>query len=219
MKRGFTLVETLLALGVLAVGCLCVAGSFCVGLHFSCKATEQTMAVVVADEAFAKVRIFAGQDPNWLNSLPPYCVDFNSTVAMATAEFFYPSTEGVPRDYYWQALCRKISQHNYQITVFACRRVGNRPMSVLSEIPITNTPQPTIIDVGNDAGLRLGDPVYIIEPLSGRLYIGNKIVGQGPRYISFADAWPDTALCWAIPSSIPKTTSPCLRAFQKIVRF
>jgi prepilin-type N-terminal cleavage/methylation domain-containing protein len=219
MKRGFTLVETLLALGVLAIGCLCVAGSFCVGIHFSSVATEQTMAAIVADEAFAKVRIFAGQDPNWLNNLPPFCVDFNSTASIDPNEFFYPSTEGVPQDYYWQALCRKAGPHTYQITVFSCRKIGARPASWLTEIPTLPTPQPTILDVGNDFGTRLGDPAYIIEPLSGQLYIGNKIAGQEPRYISLADAWPDTALCWAIPSAAPRTTSPCIRVFQKIVCF
>jgi hypothetical protein len=204
--------ETLLAVGVLAIGCMCVAGSFCVGFHFVSEATEQTISAVTADEAFAKVRVFAAHDPNWLANLPPFCVDFGGVALMDPNEFLYPSLAD-PRktfaentraaDYYWQALCRKTGELNYQITVFTCRKIGNQPMAHPSEISIVAQPAPDVLDIGIDAGALLGDDTYIIEPTTGKLYRARKIPHA----------------CWAILSTSPGTKSPCIGVFQKTVRF
>jgi len=56
--------EVLLAIGVLAIGLLFVAGTFPVGIFLTTSATEQTIAPLVADEAFAKIRIYSLPDPN-----------------------------------------------------------------------------------------------------------------------------------------------------------
>ena len=58
-KNGFSLTEVLISIGVLAIGMIFVAGVFPVGIYFNTLSTERTIAAVVADEAFAKVRLYA----------------------------------------------------------------------------------------------------------------------------------------------------------------
>jgi Tfp pilus assembly protein PilV len=60
---GFSLTEVLLAIGTLAVGMLFIAGVFPVGIHFTTIASERTIAAVVTDEAFAKIRLYATGNP------------------------------------------------------------------------------------------------------------------------------------------------------------
>lgn len=126
-KNGFSLTEVLLAVGTLAIGMIFIGGTYFTGIHFATLATERTMAAVVADEAFAKVRIFGinvgvlasdQQTPYW---------------GMAYSEFAYPSTRGNPDDkqYCWSALCRLTEPREpnnpnppVQVTVFVCRKVG-----------------------------------------------------------------------------------------------
>jgi prepilin-type N-terminal cleavage/methylation domain-containing protein len=56
-NNGFSLMEMLLSIGVLSVGMIFIAGVFPVAIHFSTVSTERTIAAVVADEAFAKIKI------------------------------------------------------------------------------------------------------------------------------------------------------------------
>ena len=57
-REGFSLTEVLIAVGLLAVGMLFIAGAFPVSIHFTTVATERTIAPIVADEAFAKCRLY-----------------------------------------------------------------------------------------------------------------------------------------------------------------
>jgi hypothetical protein len=118
---GYSLTEILLAIGTLGIGMLFIAGVFPVGLHFATIATEQTIAAVVADEAFAKIRLYAMGDPanpaddvNFvplrpfrLEELGPY--RNRLTVPISPYEFAYPSDPNMDileKQYYWSALCR-----------------------------------------------------------------------------------------------------------------
>ncbi|MHC4479041.1 MAG: type IV pilus modification PilV family protein [Planctomycetota bacterium] len=136
--KGFSLTEVLLAVGTLAIGMIFVAGIFPAGLVLSTKATERTMAAIVADEAFAKVKLIAG-DP----SFPISADDFQPGVRLQTLsfddtvealhgeeinlEFLYPSLYEMDPDdkrYCWSAICRQVGPSQVQVTVFVCRRVG-----------------------------------------------------------------------------------------------
>jgi len=132
---GFSLTEVLLAVGTLAVGMIFIAGIFPVGIYFTTIATERTIAAVVADEAFAKVRLHDVDltDPNLaINSSTP--VREVALRNIAPSEFAYPSTSTNPagKQYYWSALCRLTEQYNgpddpnrlVQVTVFVCRKIG-----------------------------------------------------------------------------------------------
>jgi type II secretory pathway pseudopilin PulG len=138
---GFSLTEVLLALGTLSIGMIFVAEVFPVAIYFSTQATEQTIAAVVADEAFAKIRLYGESDPGYQNWLaqPPLggCVDFNDVVALNPDEFAYPSdptTDVLRRRYWWSALLRRVSPVRgegpaptgrlVQVTVFISRKIS-----------------------------------------------------------------------------------------------
>jgi prepilin-type N-terminal cleavage/methylation domain-containing protein len=140
---GFSLTEVLIAVGILAVGMTFIAGVFPAGIYLTTIATERTIAAVAADEAFAKIRIYAVGDLNdisddiKLNNLKEKeLMDFNNanvfpaTVVIKVDEFEYPSDPGIDvsqKQYFWSALCRRVgSDPNrlVQVTVFVCRKTG-----------------------------------------------------------------------------------------------
>ncbi len=125
---GFSLTEVLLSVGTLAIGMIFVAGVFPVAIHFTTVATEQTVAAVVADEAFAKIRIYAIGDLDNSPTNDDYdpdewslevkngeaLADFNNTDVfhavedINSREFAYPSEPGIgisQKQYFWSALC------------------------------------------------------------------------------------------------------------------
>ena len=147
-NRGFSLTEVLLSVGVLAVGMIFIAGVFPVGIHYTTIAIEQTKAAIVADEAFAKVRLYAIGDPCDPNDNIDFgrlyddrLVDFNdrdvfpATEEIDANEFTYPSTgtDISQKRYCWSALCREVEMAGstdsraVQVTVFVCRKVGRNP--------------------------------------------------------------------------------------------
>ena len=132
-KSGFSLAEVMMAVGILGVGMLFVAGTFPVAIHFNTVATERTTAAIVADEAFAKIRLYG----IWSFASPPWpanpyveCADFNDlwyqsgVRQIIPAEFAYPSTDMLLMDkqYFWSALCRRVGLSNVQVTVFISRK-------------------------------------------------------------------------------------------------
>ena len=153
-NNGFSLTEVLLAVGILAVGMIFIAGVFPVGIYFTTVATERTIAAVIADEAFAKIRLYAKGDPEKaepgdddidLNELeedelqPDGSVDFNdifpAAEQMNPSDFAYPSDPKIAmsqKQYYWSVLCRSVKDYSgvddpnrsVQVTVFVCRKVG-----------------------------------------------------------------------------------------------
>jgi prepilin-type N-terminal cleavage/methylation domain-containing protein len=136
---GFSLTEVLMAVGILGVGMLFIAGTFPVAIYFNTVAAERTTAAMVADEAFAKIRLYGVPDftlPVWPSN--PSCVDFNDiwyqtsilvnpALRIDPNEFAYPSTDMPLQDkqYYWSALCRRVGFNNVQVTVFVSRRGGS----------------------------------------------------------------------------------------------
>ena len=140
-NTGFSLVEVLMSVGILAVGMILIGSVFPAAIHFSTIATERTIATAVADEAFAKVRIF-GIDPcepdykaDLKNLRDDRHADFNDLgdvfpliKDMNTWEFAYPSNtkEASQKQYFWSALCRLIDKDKrlVQVTVFVSRKPG-----------------------------------------------------------------------------------------------
>ncbi len=124
-----------MSVGILAVGMIFIAGVFPVSIYFTTTAAERTEAAVIADEAFAKIRLY---DVNLalLSTVPiTDSVDFNDVSGIAPLsisldEFAYPSTNTNPnpaqKQYYWSALCRRVDPNTslVQVTVFISRRIG-----------------------------------------------------------------------------------------------
>ncbi|MHC4646660.1 MAG: type IV pilus modification PilV family protein [Planctomycetota bacterium] len=188
-NRGFSLTEVLLALGALTIGMICVAGVFPVGLHFSTIATERTVAAVVADEAFAKIRLFAQHRDFPLDAndfLPDRSARFEQVVqamygavgAIDPNEFLYPSTrrDRAEKQYLWSAICRRDGLRGVQITVFVYRRLNaaaqywartDRDNAALWQAP-SPVPVYVSVDSGADYELVINDlvPADAIDEVS-----------------------------------------------------
>jgi Tfp pilus assembly protein PilV len=129
---GFSLTEVLLSVGILTVGLIFVAGVFPVGIHFATISTERTIAAVVADEAFAKIKLYGNVESTWLTRVPvDACVDFNDVqvTPLNPSEFAYPSTTDdiSGKRFYWSALCKRRDfspASPVQVTVFVYRKAG-----------------------------------------------------------------------------------------------
>jgi prepilin-type N-terminal cleavage/methylation domain-containing protein len=142
-NSGFSLTEVLIAVGILAVGMVFIAGVFPAALYYATVATERTIAAVAADEAFAKIKIYAVGDPsittddvNLANLTQNNMMDFNdpcvfpATTGIDPNEFAYPSDPCIDvsqKQYFWSALCRRVDfdpNRLVQVTVFVSRKVS-----------------------------------------------------------------------------------------------
>ena len=145
-NRGFSLTEVLIAVGILAVGMTFIAGVFPAGIYLTTIATERTIAAVAADEAFAKIEIYARYDPGNPINLgnlvvgelrPNENATFNNILPAMNdpindpCEFLYPSIRIGPGDpcqqYCWSVLFRRVApdpNRLVQVTVFVCRKVS-----------------------------------------------------------------------------------------------
>ncbi len=125
-QLGFSLTETLMAVGTLAIGMSFIAGTFLTGMYLSVFSTERTIAAVAAEEAFAKMRIF-GLDPDDAALKTTAFVDYNDLATVPAQEWMYPSTpESSAKQYSWTALCRRVTDGSdlVQCTVFVSRQTG-----------------------------------------------------------------------------------------------
>jgi prepilin-type N-terminal cleavage/methylation domain-containing protein len=190
-NNGFSLTEVLLAVGIITVGMLFIAGVFPVGIYFTTIATERTIAAVVADEAFAKVRLYAIADPCSLGDdikvsqlRVDQLIDFDNIANINPFEFAYPSDPNMDislKQYYWSALCRRVdldpNSRLVQVTVFVCRKIGtgSRYWRRDAPAPPPPPPPPVLITVSSPV------PVWINVSQS---------VGFNPDTLLVSDADP-----------------------------
>jgi len=145
-QDGFSAAEVLIAVGILGVAMIFVAGIFPVGLRFAQISIDRTTAAIAANEAFAKIRLYSekigprfdllsfneARDFNdWFDQMDSsnnYFADVNT--------FSYPTDNTIKFDkkhYCWSALLRRTDQfqpdpnkpdssHDVQATVFVCSR-------------------------------------------------------------------------------------------------
>lgn len=231
---GFSLTEVLLAVGTLAVGMIFISGTFLTGIHFSTISTERSIAAVVADEAFAKVRLHGIGLTNADLTLDQQ-TSFESLNLIDVAEFAYPSTRTpTEKHYYWSALCRPVYADSdnrlMQVTVFVCRKVGGtttyppdgtaRPVPV--QVAVTGAVGDRVIAVTGDPKF-INDGYTLVENLTGQIY---RVVERGadpahPEQITLDrdKPWQGGDSVWVIPPPVGGGRNPCIAVYQKLIRF
>lgn len=196
-QSGFSLTETLLAVGILAIGLLFVGGTFMTGVYYSAISTDRTIAAAVADEAFAKIRLY-GLNPTAAGLSATQFVPFEQLKAIPTSEYLYPSNTDTPSSgqYSWAAVCRRAGTGSrlIQVTVFVCRGGGvntkywvrktgtgatgfntsSLPRPVRMKISMGTAGQATIVDAnatdGVDERLFINDGASLVDDATGRIY-------------------------------------------------
>lgn len=194
-EKGFSLMEVLLAVGTLAVGMLFIAGVFPVSIHLTTVASERTIAATVADEAFAKIKLYGflpATDVNWVTAAAgqtPF--EYVASTQPPTDCFAYPSTpttDPVLKRYWWSAICRRVDINDVQVTVFVSRKTGasqfnalislfppafitiDRPVAVPVEVSgTTGSYELTITGITGDKTW-INDGYTIIDDASGQTY-------------------------------------------------
>lgn len=174
LTAGFTLIEALIATGVLGMGLILIAVVFPVGIKLTAMATERSIGTIAANEALAKVQLWGVPDdaatwPVTDAATFPHteCVNFLTLVNqkftgvpgwtakdVAWDEFLYPSAQTAePQRYHWSALCRAISPTQVQITAFATRKVDEAAQYYTPAAGVyASWPQPVRVGVQAIAG-------------------------------------------------------------------
>lgn len=235
-KNGFSLVEVMLAAGILAIGFMLIATVFPVGIKLTATATERTIAAVAADEAFAKVRLY-GVDPSMLGS--DYLVDFASVVAgpggINETEFIYPSTT-IQTDemrYYWSALCRQNTNGTVQVMVFVSRKTGAgvkfpdpddpcNPVSYPKPFVILREDDPCSLPGELFNEITIDDPAYVNFVTDDSILVDTKtglimrVLGRNGANIRLAEPVVEYDLgnvFWVVPPAIGGGRNPCIGVY------
>lgn len=234
-KNGFSLTEVLLAIGTLAIGMTFVSGTFLAGVYLSTVSTEQTIASVVADEAFAKIRLY-GINLSDANLPANRLTSFESlNNVIETDEFAYPSTRTLSeKQYYWSALCRPLSTSSdnrlLQVTVFICRKVGSRttypgdsdrpvPVRVSVSLDMENKNQLTINNQSDRSYINSG--YKIVDNRTGEIYRVLQRDPDAPGTIILDRSWQGVSAdyVWVVPPPVNGGRNPEIEIYQKVIRF
>lgn len=248
-QHGFSLTETLLAVGTLAIGMMFIAGTFMTGIYFSTVSTERTIAAVAAAEAFAKVRLF---DPNLAGLRTGESVPYEHLVTIGPREFLYPSTgtEDTGQQYSWAVLCRGMGGELVQCTVFVSRGTGAesaywvRQSGVPWPQPLvpSGLPRPVRVSVAYDPVLAGTNGISIVDTSSGDdinelafINDGSILVDDGtgqiyrvlersadqPDRVKLDRPWAGgpAGLVWVVPPAAAGGRNPVIAVYQEVIRF
>ncbi len=248
-QAGFSLTETLLAVGTLAIGLMFIAGTFLTGVYFSTTSTERTIGAVAADEALAKMRIY-GLDPNHASLKTDGFVPYEELVTIPAEEYLYPSThEEATRQYSWAALCRRMGAGSrlVQCTVFISRQTAGATYwarKTGAEAPQPGTPgsdlpRPVRINLVADANATNTAEVLLKDAVPGdgideRAFVldGSFLVddttGQIYRVLERYASQPDKikldrpwtgGWAWVVPPATSGGRNPVVAVYQDVIRF
>jgi prepilin-type N-terminal cleavage/methylation domain-containing protein len=232
-NKGFSLTEVLLAVAILTIGMSFVSGTFLAGVFISTISSEQTIAAVVADEAYAKIRLF-GINPADPNIAVDHLMSFNPLHTISADEFAYPSTKvSTPKQYYWSALCRAVGSGSadrlIQVTVFVSRMSGGGqiiypggfqiPTPVQVGVTTAGSQKLTIIET--DKLSYINDGYTIVDDRTGQLYRVIQRSAQTPDIIELDRYWQGNPAqkVWVIPPPLNSNSNPCIAVYQKVMRF
>lgn len=238
-QPGFSLIEVLLAVATLAVGMLFIGGAFMLGIYTSSRATEQTIASVVAQEAVAKIRLYGfarGPDSTGyrLYGPRPAGVGPESVLCpsdrMRADEFLYPSDRdagGSQRQYSWSAVCKKregadLDSPMVQTTVFVCRAPGTEPRPIPTRLEIRSASGDRIQFMGEDSVRLLFGGSVLVDDGTGQVYRVLEIGGNGSDRVRVDRPWQGASAgaVWVVPrpSAAAAGRNPCIAVYQTELR-
>jgi type II secretory pathway pseudopilin PulG len=245
--EGFSLTEILLAVGTLAIGMIFIGGTFLVGIHFAAVSTEQTIAAIAAEEAFAKIQLIT-KDP----CCPILATDFdydimksfeqvannirigNGLGSIKVNEFSYPSTSNIEvtrKQYYWSCLCRRVGLSNVQATVFISRKLGGATLYPGGATRPTPMEIGVSGSIGSDALVIteidkiswINDGYKISDNQTGQIYrVLRREYPPNDNRVKLQDNWqgstpPDKV--WVVPPAVGGSRNPCIAIYQEVIRF
>jgi len=240
LYKAFSLTEVLLAVATLAIGMLFIAGTFLAGIYLTTVAAERTTAAVVADEAFAKIRLY-GVDPADPNLGVRHLRRFEDVAArrpIGPEEFAYPSTpvDISEKQYYWSALCRRVDPNAasrlVQVTVFVTRKTASAASYLSRDVAGRPGPkQATFVAIGTGGSNVLtislpyitwvNDACTIVDDQTGRIYRVLQRRADQPNTVELDTLWqgPLAGFVWVVPPPIGSGKDPCIAVYQKVMRF
>lgn len=162
-----------MAAGILSVGIMLVATMFPAAIYLTTVASEKTFAAIVADQAFAKMRLYGIKtvsDPNQTKIFRKYWEDMNDVIDFD--EYTYPSFDG-KWQYSWVPLCKKLNDDpcdlQYLVKLYVSRRTNpnqkffsSGTLNSYSDMPI-----PLCVKVGYNRAKpkQLTIPKYLNNPV------------------------------------------------------
>lgn len=238
--------ETLLAVGTLAIGMVFVAGTFLAGVYFATVSTERTIAAVVADEAFAKVRLY-GLDPNLAGLRTDAYVPYGQLVTIPADEHLYPSTAtSSDKQYSWTALCKRVDPNSrlVEVAVFVCRRAGSATRywtQTTGALTETDVPRPVRVNLvpatgpsgaadvainGVQEQTFVNDGATLLDDGTGEIYRVLERYVNTPERIRLDRVWngaalasPQGAWAWVVPPPISGGRDPQVAIYRTVMRF
>lgn len=178
------------------------------GVHFSRVSTEQSIAPVVAEEAFAKMALYGVTGWSLDNRLTDLTlVDANDW------EYTYPSVDDDSlKQYYWTAIGRRISGSDLsEVTVFVMRHGALSTSEMNPSVmpaPITST------DWATDPNIMNG--MTVVSHESGQLLEASVQRGSADVTLWPVENDPPTAVWFMAPR---EGRNPCVAVFQRKIRF
>ena len=222
-----------MAVGILSIGLMLIATMFPAALYLTTVASERTMAAIVADEAFAKIKLFG------LQAYPSGISDYNNisrSPLIDPNEYSYPSVDPCSTDvrqYYWSALCKRTDPCEYQVTVFVARKTspahtyyrggehGKRPkvidVNVIAQVSPLDANQLTVQNAGQ--AKYVNPPTAVLDNATGKIY---HIIDRNNAIVTLDRPWEDAAgvkPIWLIPPPQSGGKNADIEVYQEIIKF
>ncbi len=234
-----------MAVGILSVGIMLVATMFPVAIYLTTVASEKTMASIVADEAFAKLRLYGIKGINQTETFGLYWDDMNDVIDFD--EYTYPSFSG-NWQYCWVPLYKKLNSDpcdmQYLVKLYVARRTSPNQAFFRDGTLASTSQRPTPVRIGVDyispnklkihsdnGGIEecINPPpsTAIVDDASGRIF---RIVSRDAKdanTVILDRSWDsdigDPNKVWVLPAAVvnnkPSGKNPDIEIYQRIIDF
>ena len=219
-KNGFSLMEVLLAIGILSIGMIFIAGVFPAAIYMTTFSTEQSIAAAAADEAFAKIKLYI--QPTGIPGILQYGLTDPNIIN--PSEFFYPSTNESPagKQYCWSALFKRVGPTDVQTTVFVCRKMTGWIVPAFQLVDVNSIGVLADEIFITDAGKKMfiNDGYTIVENKFGRIYrVLERYSPPNDNVVKLDRKWLGGSAVWVVPAPAGGGRYPCVAVYQKVIRF